>query len=97
MITNVQESVLFNNPHYPTKSTSLDSIKTPLDTQVGGDHYSKMAIQPIEFAMANKLDACQSLILKYICRHESTNGAQDLDKAIHCIKLLKELKYGETT
>jgi len=52
--------------------------------QVGGDHYLKMKIQPLEFCMANKLDACQTKIIKYICRDKSSK-LEDLEKARHVI------------
>lgn len=65
------------------------------DKQVGGSHYTDMAIQPIEFAMVNKLDACQTKIIKYVCRHEWKDGEKDLDKAAHMIELLREFKYGK--
>jgi len=65
----------------------------PLDTQVAGDHYKSMKIQPIEFSMANGLDACQHSVIKYVCRHETKGGLQDLLKARHFIDLLMELKY----
>lgn len=68
---------------------------SPQDTQVGGSHYKDMAIQPFTFIMANNLDYCQANVIKYICRHESKNGVEDLDKAIHYIQLLKEYKYGK--
>ena len=29
----------------------------PKDTQVGGNHYTSMKIQPMEFSMANNLNA----------------------------------------
>ena len=74
--------------HYPT-------ISKALDTQIGGTHYKKMEIQPIEFSMANNLDMCQALIVKYVCRHEDKGGEDDLDKAIHCIELLRGFKYGK--
>lgn len=64
---------------------------TPLATQVGGDHYSKLVIQPIEFSMANRWDACAHSILKYVTRHRSKNGATDIEKAIHFLDLREEL------
>jgi hypothetical protein len=67
--------------------------KKALNIQVGGGHYKDMAIQPIEFCMANKLDVCQSKIIKYVCRHESKNGREDLEKAKHMIDLLIGFKY----
>lgn len=59
-----------------------------LATQIGGDHYTKMAIQPMEFSMANKLDACQHTIIKYVSRFRDKNGIQDLEKAKHVIDML---------
>lgn len=67
----------------------------PTDKQVGGDHYRNLAIQPIEFIVKNKIDFCEANAIKYICRHEHKNGLQDIDKAIHYLELLKELKYGK--
>lgn len=60
----------------------------PLDVQIGGDHYKSMAIQPMEYSMANKLDACQHTIIKYVTRFREKGGIQDLEKAKHCIDLL---------
>lgn len=68
-------------------STSYGSTK-PLDVQIGGDHYKSMAIQPMEYSMANKLDACQHTIIKYVTRFRDKGGIQDLEKAKHCIDLL---------
>lgn len=64
------------------------------DIQVGGDHYKSMKIQPAKFALENRLDYCQANAIKYICRHESKNGKQDLEKAKHYIDLLIEHYYG---
>ena len=68
----------------------------PLKEQVDGSHYKDMAIQPMEFSMANNLNACQHTIIKYICRYKNKGGEKDLDKAIHTIQLLKEISYGNT-
>ena len=62
------------------------------DKQVGGSHYD-MVIQPIEFIVKNGIDFCEGNAIKYICRHENKNGIQDIDKAIHYLELLKQLKY----
>jgi len=67
------------------------------ERQVGGTHYNDMPIQPIEFVIKNNLGFCEGNAVKYICRHASKGGLQDLDKAIHYIELLKELKYGKAT
>lgn len=65
------------------------------DVQVGGDHYRCMEIQPSEFIRVNKLGWHEGNAVKYICRHAIKNGAQDLDKAIHYLQLLKELEYAD--
>ena len=59
-----------------------------LDTQVGGDHYKSMKIQPLEFIMANKLAYCEANVVKYISRWRNKNGVEDLRKAKHYIDLL---------
>ena len=61
-----------------------------LDKQIGGNHYSEMAIQPAEFIIQNKLSFCQGNVIKYVTRYRSKNGLQDLDKAIHYIEMMKD-------
>lgn len=63
-----------------------------LDTQIGGDHYKDMPIQPMEFSMANGLDACQHTIIKYVTRFRDKGGVQDLEKAKHVIDMLIEFE-----
>jgi hypothetical protein len=60
------------------------------DLQVGGTHYKDMAIQPIEFIMKNGLGFCEANVIKYICRYQSKNKAEDLLKAKHYIDLILE-------
>jgi hypothetical protein len=64
-----------------------------LSEQVGGTFYKDMDIQPVEFCQNNKLGFCESSAIKYLCRHKSKNGKQDLGKAIHFIQILIELEY----
>ncbi len=63
-----------------------------LTKQCGGDHYRAMAIQPMQFSMANGLDACTHTAIKYLVRKKGDKAqrAEDLRKAIHCIQLLAE-------
>ena len=63
-----------------------------LDTQVGGSHYKSMPIQPMEFSMANNMDACQHTIIKYVTRFREKGGIQDLQKAKHVIDMLIEFE-----
>ena len=67
-------------------------MTNPYDTQVGGDHYKGMAIQPMQFSMANGLDACTHTAIKYLVRKKGGKAkrAEDLRKAIHCIQLLAQ-------
>lgn len=58
------------------------------DTQVGGNHYTKMKIQPMQFSMANGLDPMQHTIIKYVSRFRDKNGIEDLEKARQTIDLL---------
>ena len=63
--------------------------------QVGGDHYKKLKIQPMEYALANKLDYAQANVVKYVTRHADKNGKEDLLKAIHNIQLMIEHYYAD--
>lgn len=65
-----------------------------LDTQVGGDHYKSLPIQPVEFILKNKIPYMEGCAIKYLCRHRSKGGAKDLEKAIHYIEILLEMEYG---
>jgi hypothetical protein len=56
--------------------------------QVGGSHYKKYQIQPIEFIVKNNIGFVEGNILKYILRFKDKGGVQDLLKAKHYIELL---------
>lgn len=61
-------------------------------TQVGGSHYKTMTIQPVEFALANKLDFFQKDIVKYITRRKGDKAKrlEDLNKAKHYLEMYIE-------
>lgn len=61
---------------------------TALDTQVGGQHYKNMKIQPVLFSLVNNLNAAQHSILKYLVRNKAQD---DLDKAKHFAALWNEI------
>ena len=65
-------------------------------TQVGGDHYCNMAIQPAEYAQLNNLNFIEGCVVKYVSRHRNKNGAEDIKKAIHFLNLLLEIEYKQT-
>lgn len=66
------------------------SSPSPKSTQVGGDHYSKMKIQPIDFITENGLGYIEGNIIKYVCRYKDKNGLEDLKKAQHYLQMLIE-------
>ena len=63
-----------------------------LKEQVGGDHYSKLAIQPVTYINANGLSYLQGNVIKYVTRYKDKNGVEDLEKAKHYINMLIELE-----
>jgi hypothetical protein len=67
----------------------------PSEQQVGGNHYKTKGIQPIHYAHANQLNACQFSVVKYITRYADKDGLKDLLKAKHFIDLLIEIEYPE--
>jgi len=64
------------------------------DEQIGGKHYSRLSIQPVDFIHRNNIGFIEGSIIKYVVRHKEKNGEQDLQKAIHFLELLIEMEYG---
>jgi hypothetical protein len=62
----------------------------PLQAQIGGSHYKDMAIQPIEYVMANAIPFAEGNIIKYVSRWRKKGGIQDLKKARHMLDVLIE-------
>jgi hypothetical protein len=60
------------------------------EKQVGGKHYLKYKIQPVEFIIKNNIGFVEGNIIKYILRFKEKGGAEDLQKAKHYIELLIE-------
>lgn len=62
-----------------------------LQTQVGGNHYKKYGIQPLEFAEKAELTPIIFCIFKYVCRFKDKGKPrEDLRKALHCIDVFLE-------
>jgi hypothetical protein len=61
----------------------------------GGKHYQGFVIQPAEFIIKNKLPFAEGNVIKYTLRHRNKNGAEDIKKAIHYLKMILEIEYGE--
>lgn len=73
----------------------MSTKNSAMQQQVGGDHYKKLAIQPMEYAFKNHLDPLQFSVVKYVTRFRDKAGKQDLDKAKHCVDMLIEMEYGK--
>lgn len=65
-------------------------MKETLNTQVGGNHYQKYEIQPIEFIVKNNIPFLEANVIKYIVRYKDKNGLEDLKKAKHYLEMLIE-------
>lgn len=72
---------------------NFEEYKEPTIDQVGGDHYKSLKIQPTEFIHANNIPFIEGNIIKYVIRHRSKNGIEDLKKAKHYLDLLISFEY----
>lgn len=63
-----------------------------LATQVGGDHYNKMRIQPAEYCYANDIGKLEGDVIAYVSRWKAKNGLEDLRKAKHTLEILIDLE-----
>lgn len=72
-----------------------EPVLPAVDThQIGGTHYTNLAIQPWEVIERNELGFFDGNALKYIMRFRAKGGVQDLEKARHYLDKLIELEYG---
>jgi hypothetical protein len=61
----------------------METEKPSRAVQIGGTHYKGMKIEPFAFGMANHYDPAAFSVLKYVSRHGSKGGREDLKKASH--------------
>jgi hypothetical protein len=71
---------------------STTSTASPLHMQVGGLHYKKNAIQPVEYIHANGIGYFEGNVIKYVTRWKDKGGIEDLNKALHYLELLIDLE-----
>lgn len=64
------------------------------NNQVGGTHYKKCGIEPVEYIHANGLDFFRGNIVKYVTRDKDKNGAEDIRKVIDYANMILEFDYG---
>lgn len=55
--------------------------------QVGGGHYTDMAIQPARYCHLNGIGKLEGDAIAYVSRWRKKGGLQDLHKAIHTLEL----------
>lgn len=79
-------------PWHPRPHAAARPNTTPLDKQVGGNHYKDQRIQPVEYIHANGIGYFEGNVVKYVTRWRKKNGIADLEKAKHYIELLIELE-----
>ena len=73
---------------------------TTLLNQIGGQHYKKMAVQPVEYIYKNGIPYIEGNIIKYVSRWKDKGGLEDLRKARHYLDMLIEMEIAnekETT
>ena len=74
----------------------IDKYYTKIEEtkQIGGNHYSKLAIEPYEYSVKNELNCYQFNVVKYVTRYKDKNGVEDLKKAIQTLQKLIEYEEG---
>ena len=78
---------------FNTGGTQSALPKKPTDTQVGGNHYQKYKIQPVEFIMKNNVPYVEGNVIKYVMRFRDKNGLEDLLKARQYLDMLIAAEY----
>ena len=71
-----------------------EPVNNQLDIQIGGSHYKKFKIQPLEFCTVNEIPFPEGSIIKYILRDKGCR-LQDLQKARHILDYLIEVETKE--
>ena len=72
----------------------MPNLQQIMAEQVGGEHYQRMKIQPVEFCYHNQIPCIEAEAITHIVRHKFKNGVEDINKAIHLLQILKKLEYG---
>jgi hypothetical protein len=78
-------------------ANAITNVASALDTQVGGSHYKDCKVQPVQYIEANDLKFLEGCVVKRVTRHDKPTGKgrQDIEKAIHELQLLLEIRYSE--
>lgn len=73
-------------------SKKTATARSALTRQVGGEHYKKYKIQPVEFIHQNGIPFIEGNIIKYAARWRDKGGVETLNKIKHYVDLLIELE-----
>ena len=68
-------------------------IYNMIKENVSPDYYARYDIEPISFIMRNNIPYAEGNVIKYVLRHDMKGGAEDIDKAIRYLEMIKEEKY----
>ena len=68
-------------------------IYNMIKENVSPDYYARYDIEPISFIMRNNIPYAEGNVIKYTLRHDMKGGAEDIDKAIRYLEMIKEEKY----
>lgn len=75
-----------------TTTVPFQPTGSALTAQIGGDHYRKLKIQPVQYIHANNIPFIEGCIIKYASRWRDKGGVRDLEKIKHFVDLLIELE-----
>ena len=65
-----------------------------LDVQVGGNHYKKWAVQPVQIIVLDNLSFLHGCILKRLLRDKG-DRKEDLQKVLHELNLIEQLHHSQ--
>jgi len=84
-------------PKTTDKPEYIDEIDNPYHTQIGGNHYKDdyPFCQPLEFFSKNNIPFTKANVCKYVLRYDRKGGIEDLQKAMHYLRVIAWDEYGE--
>ena len=85
-----EQEVKKNCGCYQTRELRAEKPAAAKQTQVGGNHYVNMTIQPIDYITKNGLGFLEGNVVKYVSRWKAKGGVEDLRKAKHYLDMLIE-------
>ena len=79
-----------NTYSYSSEGWMKPDDDKPYSRQVGGDHYAKYPIQPLQYIIRNNLPFAEGCVIKYVTRWKDKGGVEDLKKARHYLDMMIE-------